>query len=381
MSSTETTTLTSTEPGLKVEALKGSPLGARVTLPEGVSDPSKLSDSDFKKLFNALHEHLVLVIPDQANLDPKSQHELTMRFDPTCQGAYGHAKEFRHDKSVLRRDGVSVPDVPQVQILGQGHVDEHCGLKDFNLRHPIHDGFHKEVLTDEQKKSGETRFYRWHIDAALYALSPPVCTTLLGINVPKVDKRMKIKYEDSGEELDLAQAATSFVSGANAFDILSDEDKKMVLGTKVVYPPHPFIWINDARATSDGLTMVSEGKEIPMSELPEWEESKLKVFPLVWTNPVTGKNHMQVAGCAVRQLILPDGTVLDTAEARKEIHRLMRPAISPKHVYAHDWNEGDLVLFFNRGVWHSVTGQFEEGESRLMHQCNVSSGIDPVCKA
>lgn len=40
--------------------------------------------------------------------------------DPTCDGAYGHSKEFRHDKSVLRRDGVSVPSQPQVQVLGQG---------------------------------------------------------------------------------------------------------------------------------------------------------------------------------------------------------------------------------------------------------------------
>lgn len=42
------------------------------------------------------------------------------------------------------------------------------------------------------------------------------------------------------------------------------------------------------------------------------------------------------------------------------------------------------MLFFNRGVWHSVTGEFKglgsDGmdERRLMHQCNIASGLDPV---
>lgn len=32
-----------------------------------------------------------------------------------------------------------------------------------------------------------SRFYRWHIDAALYDLSPPKVTTLYALGVPKGD--------------------------------------------------------------------------------------------------------------------------------------------------------------------------------------------------
>lgn len=89
---------------------------------------------------------------------------------------------------------------------------------------------------------------------------------------------MKIKYEDTGDEIEIAQAGTAFMSTVNAFENLSEEDKQMVLGTTVEYAPHPYIFISPARATSDGLTMVSEGKETPFESLPEWEESKVKSF-------------------------------------------------------------------------------------------------------
>lgn len=36
-----------------------------------------------------------------------------------------------------------------------------------------------------------------------------------------------------------------------------------------------------ARALSTGLGIESEGLELPLNELPEWENSKVKVFPMV----------------------------------------------------------------------------------------------------
>lgn len=378
MSVTATETITIEAPTITAKRLESAPFGAVITLPEGVTDPSKLSDTDFAELKKMLLENLVIVIPGQENLPASSQYELTKRFDPTCEGSYGHSKEFRHEKSVLRRDGKSVPSQPQVQILGQGTFENHCGLDSVSLRHPTHDDFHKDILTQEQQDEGYTRFYRWHIDSALYGLSPPFCTTLLGIHVPPSTKTQKIRYEDTGEEIEIAQAGTGFMSGATAFNLLSEEDKEIALGTTVEYAPHPYIYISPARATSDGLTMVSEGKETPLENLPEWEESKIKKLPLVWTNPQTGRHHIQIHGCCVRRLHRADGTILELDQARKEAHRLLRPAIAPEHIYVHSWKKGDLAIFYNRGVLHSVTGQFAPGERRLMHQCNIASGIDPV---
>lgn len=367
---------------ITVTPLEGQPLGAKITLPEGCTDPSELIDEDFQQLYEALLTYLVIVIPGMENLAPKSQWKLTARFDPTCDQtgkSYGHGKEFRHKDSVLKLDGMTIPDQPQVQVLGQGHWPAgHYGMGELELRHPVHFTFHQSPLSDDEAYGEDkTRFYRWHIDSALYGLSPPVCTTLLGISVPPQSKKQTIEYEDDGDKLEVTQGATAFVSGANAFEMLSPEDKELVLNSKVIYAPHPYIFISPAKATSDGLTMVSEGKEKDLNDLPPWEESKIKKLPMVWTNPVTKKHHLQVHGCCVHKIELADGSILELEEARKLVYRLMRPAISSPNVYAHGWEKGDLAIFFNRGVWHSVTGQFKDGERRLMHQCNIASGADP----
>ncbi|EEQ39142.1 Taurine catabolism dioxygenase TauD, TfdA family protein [Clavispora lusitaniae] len=374
--------------------------GCTITLPSyAKNDPANLNESDFKKLYEATLTHLVTIIPGQEELAPKSQYLLTKRFDPTIPepkeeglGGYGHGKEFRHTQSVLRKDGTSVKSQPQVQILGQGtFAADEPGNENgeaISLTHPSHTTFHKEPLTEDQiKKEHRTRFYRWHIDSALYDLSPPMVTTLLGIKVPPATQTQLIDYDDgTGDKLELTQGATCFVSGAAAFDRLSDEEKEFALNTIVEYAPHPYIFISPAKATKDGLTMVSEGKEMDLKDLPEWEESKIKRLPMVWTNPVTKKHHLQVHGCCIHKLHTKTGSetkTLGLEEARKKVHSMMRPAIAPQNVLAHSWKQGDLVIFFNRGVWHSVTGEFKgmhggADEKRLMHQCNIASGADPV---
>lgn len=99
---------------------------------------------------------------------------------------------------------------------------------------------------------------------------------------------------------------------------------------------------------------------------------------MVWTNPETGNHHLQVHGCCVYRLLDSKGNVVaELEDARKICQRLMRPAIGPSNVYCHDWKEGDLCIFHNRGVIHSVTGELDPNEKRLMHQCNIASGSDP----
>lgn len=369
---------------LKAHPLQNTPLGATIELPPLVTDPSLLNNDDFKLLEEALHKYKVIVIPNQAQLAPHSQYVLTTRFDDTCDtrgNNYGHGKTFRHKDSVLKKDGHSVPSQPQVQIIGNGYWDEDNGLKDFTLTQPSQRTFHKDTLSDEEIANGQTRFYRWHIDSALYDLAPPKATTLLGIHVPGENEKQRVVYEDTKEELPLTKGATAFISGANAFNLLSKQDRELALNTTVVYAPHPYIYIGSSKATSDGLTMVSEGKEPPFSELPEWEEAKVKKLPLVWTDPITGEHSLQVHGCCLYKLVRNQtGEQLSLAESRQEVYRLMRPAIGPQHVYAHSWKAGDLVIFSNRQVWHSVTGEFSKEEKRLMHQCNIASGEDPVCE-
>lgn len=257
-------------------------------------------------------------------------------------------------------------------------MDEYEGLKNFQLRHPHHRTFHATTIPEEDDLIA-TRFYRWHIDAALYGLAPPVVTTLLAVRVPG-GRSQVVRYDDgTGDELTVPLGTTAFVSGYSMYDKLSPEDQEFVRTTKVEYAPHPYIWMSAAKSRSDGLGLHSHGKELPVSELPPIEEDKIQILPMCWTNPVSGRLALQVHPSAVRKLHLKDGTIVeDLEQVRALVHRLQRPGIAPAMVYPHDWEEGDFVLFHNRGVIHSVVGAFAEDEVRLFRQCNIAASHLPV---
>ena len=60
------------------------------------------------------------------------------------------------------------------------------------------------------------------------------------------------------------------------------------------------------------------------------------------------------------------------------MYEIMRVGIAPKLVYAHDWSAGDLVIFNNRGVWHSVVGTLKASDKRVFHQCNLAGSEGPL---
>ncbi|THV55982.1 hypothetical protein BGAL_0001g00440 [Botrytis galanthina] len=335
-------------------------------------DLEHLSEEDFKTIRNALYNYHVVVLKNQAGLSPKAQYDLTRRFDPTAE-TYGHGKTLDAKRSVLHPDLKTIPHQTQVQVIGNGFYEEYEGLKNITLKHPHHKVFHKTAVPEEDDLAF-TRFYRWHIDAALYALNPPKVTSLMAVKVP-AGRRQTLRYDDgTGEEMDVPLGTTAFVSGQNMYDLLSEEDKEFVRGAKVEYAPHPYIWMSPARSRSTGLGMVSDGKELPLSELPPVDEKDIKILPMCWKNPVTGNLALQIHPSAIKAIHLPNGEVMtDLKEVRDLVYRLQRPAISPKFVYPHDWVEGDLVLFNNQGVLHSVVGAFSPEEKRLFRQCNMAS--------
>lgn len=69
---------------------------------------------------------------------------------------------------------------------------------------------------------------------------------------------------------------------------------------------------------------------------------------------------LQVHGQAAWKLYLkdsPDGEekiVEDLDEVRAFMDRIMRPAIRPENIYAHHHDEQDVILWYNRALWHCV---------------------------
>ncbi|KAK1224432.1 hypothetical protein PQX77_012654 [Marasmius sp. AFHP31] len=356
-------------------------------------NPGELSPELFQEIREALYKHDALLFRD-VTLTPEQQYALTKAFDPQSE-SYGHGnnKTGNTKKSILHPDLKTIPRVPQVQLIGNGTVYNHEGLAEAMLKHPSHTTFHKSRVSDEDEAKGITRFYRWHIDAALYDLSPPKVTTLYGLKVPQGPEQI-VRYDDgTGDELPVPLGTTAFVSGRTMFDILPPELKSLAVRTKVKYAPHPYVWMAPARALSTGLGIESDGLELPLNELPEWEESKLKILPVLWKNPVTGNLHFQVHPCGASELLVdplpagskkegalyPDGVHLkDLKEVRDLLYQMQRPAIAPKLIYPHDWRENDLVLFHNRGVLHTVVGAFKPDQVRAFHQCNLAASDDPV---
>ena len=119
-------------------------------------------------------------------------------------------------------------------------------------------------------------------------------------------------------------------------------------------PPTSFpdlSWMSSAAALPTGLGLVSEGREVPLSDLPPWTEDKVKTSPALWKNPVTGGLHLQIHPSAVHSLhieALPEGVerkegqlwpeggkVEELTEVRKTVYGLQRGGIRPELVYPH----------------------------------------------
>jgi xanthine dioxygenase len=363
---------------LKFDPLESSSPEVDFGVEVSPGDVAALSDAQFEQLERAVYTHQVVVVRDQGKLSPKAQFELTRRFDPRAE-SYGHGN--RKDlmaKSVLTRDLVSIPEVPQVKLLGNGRVHDHEGIPEVDLLHPSHHGFHRDELSAEDEANDITRFYRWHIDAALYAYHPPKVTTLLALKVPENRNQTVVYGDGSGDTLQVSLGTTAFISGVTAFERLTPEWRAFALAAKACYAPHPYIWMKNARSLSNGVGLVSDNRELGRGELPEIDERSLMTLPLVWTNPVTGKRALMLHAYCIENLIVDGRTVGDLSEVRRLLYDLMRPAIAPARVYAHPWRPGDLVIFNNRGVWHTVVGSLRPTDARVYHQCNLASSEPPL---
>ncbi|KAH7915748.1 Clavaminate synthase-like protein [Hygrophoropsis aurantiaca] len=351
-------------------------------------DPGNLNAEQFAALENALYHYGILLFRN-INLTPEQQYNLVKAFDPKTE-SYGHGNKrtVETDKKSPFYGMQTIPSVPQVQLIGHGIVRDHEGITEAKLQHPSHKSFHRFPLSDDEERAGFARFYHWHFDAAMYDLKPPKVTALYSVNVPQ-GPRQTVRYDDgTGDLLSVSLGATAFTWGKTMFDILPNELKSVAVRGRVRYPPHPFRWMNPAHAMSTGVMMETEGLEVPLNELPPWEEHKIQTLPMLWKNEVTGYLHLQINGTAASEVFVdplpedaervgalyPEGAHLtDLKEVRDLLNTLLRPGIAPSLIYPHDWRDNDLVVFHNRGVFHSVVGAFAEDQVRVFHQSNLAS--------
>lgn len=156
------------------------------------------------------------------------------------------------------------------------------------------------------------------------------------------------------------------------------------------------------------------GRETPLDKLSDWTWDEVAEYPvsshppkstspsfslhttnlsspqqMVWLNPGTNNRpHLQVHGCCVYKLTTKDPktgkvTINEDVQSVRDICYAMQSKIyAAENIYAHRWQEGDLVIFHNKGVMHSITGQLgqrlgEEKAQRLLWQCTMGSTERP----
>ncbi|KAK7527132.1 alpha-ketoglutarate dependent xanthine dioxygenase [Phyllosticta citriasiana] len=295
------------------ELCKSSQIRAEVVLPSAMRYLSleNLTEQEKATLRDGLYQHGVLVIRNQNGIHP----------------------------GVMPN-----PRATQIGIISKGRFKNVEGSLNLDLKHVP---------------------YRWHMDMLLNGNLPGYVTTIHCVQAPDLPDQ-KIKFPD--QDMPIPAAATAFLSGARAFELLTPEEKEFTLNTTILYAPQAYEWMRECKATEDGMTIAKVGKERPLKELHD----NLS-YPMVWENHGNGKPHLQILGCCNTDLY----------SVRKTCHRLLSHIYAPKNIYAHRWADGDFIIFHNCGCLHSITGTLmgptngDDKERRLLWQCNMMSGTPP----
>ncbi|KAJ7694312.1 hypothetical protein B0H14DRAFT_2206085, partial [Mycena olivaceomarginata] len=217
---------------------------------------------------------------------------------------------------------------------------------------------HTTSVSPEDMAARATRFYHWHIDATLYELPPPRVMTLYALRVPRGLPQV-CRYDNGmGDALSVPLGTTAFVAGRTMGVLLPLELKSVAVRARVMYAPHPYVWMGPAHTKSTRLGLECEGLEL--GALPPWEEAQRKTLPVVRNTPslpprltpritlthmaVTGELAFQVHPCGAAELLidsLPEGAVREAAlypdgahltdlkEVRDLLYTMQRPAIVP----------------------------------------------------
>jgi alpha-ketoglutarate-dependent taurine dioxygenase len=256
-------------------------------------------------------------------------------------------------------------------------------LKDTTVRKEVAHAWHHEQLSDAKFASGHTRFQRWHIDAPLYVRDPAWFTTLRCFRRP-TEPQVTIQWDDgSGQTMTSEPGLTAFLSNVQAYELMTDEEKKIADHSWVEYAPHPYQWMGDCKSKSTGLGLVSEGKEKSLADLSPYDEKDIKKYPMVWVNPVTGERAFMVHGICVRRMFLRSNVddepkvVDNVVEIRAWLANIQERVLKPEYILSPKVTEGDIIMWANYQMFHTAV-DYPGDAVRTMHQANIGASLGPV---
>lgn len=242
-------------------------------------------------------------------------HLLCVRGDPLPAAAFARfAKHFGEPQFQLLRDKRS-GDVPEVSVFDTTYQSPEDKPEDFS----------------------KVRLSGWHTDDS-YFETPSKITLLQSIEIPT-----------SGGQ-------TRFCNTRRAYDELSDESKAEIDGLKAVHS------YDTMRAPARALERTEEEK----AETPD------VVHPLVRTHEDTGQKAIYFNSNRTDHVV-----GMDRAASDNLLDRLHAHMTQPRYRYDHNWAVGDILIWDNRSVIHSVNVDYPVGQTR-QHQRILLKGPRPV---
>jgi alpha-ketoglutarate-dependent sulfate ester dioxygenase len=191
------------------------------------------------------------------------------------------------------------------------------GAIDFGEGHHPVAGIYRVTLDATKNSNAEYLHgtFDWHIDG---------CTPLHG-ECPQMATVLSAKaVAESGGE-------TEFASTYAGYDDLSDEERDLVGGLRVVHTLE--------------ASQRRRNAEPSDQQLAGWRTRPASEHPLVWTHQ-SGRKSL-VLGASADHVV-----DMDLEEGRALLDALLARATRPERTYQHRWTVGDTVIWDNRGVLH-----------------------------
>jgi taurine dioxygenase len=208
-----------------------------------------------------------------------------------------------------------IPDCPEVVVLSNEQVD----------------GKHIGVVA-----AGDF----WHSDLSP-SKTPGLATILYGRTLPS----------QGGD--------TEFADMFTAYDTLSHRMKARIANLRGVH------CINKLRNHRVEVTRPGGAAYYKtQSSIPD------ECHPIVRTHPVSGRKGLYISPRFTISIVN-----MDDAEAQPLLDELFAHQIKPAHVYLHNWQVDDLVMWDNRSVNHRACGGYEMVDIRRIHRTSTLGDV------
>ena len=198
------------------------------------------------------------------------------------------------------------------------------------------------VSNQEKTDAGNPKLLgkAWHTDHS-FQPEPPKATLLYGVKLPK----------RGGD--------TWFANMKLAYDTLPNKLKDRINGLEAI---HAY------RESREVMSKNERNAEI----LTDAEERKLNtVHPVIRTHDISGSKSIYLNPLRIKRFI-----GMSSDESSKLLERLILHSTKDNLVYAHRWQQGDVIIWDNRQAMHRVEHNYDLSEERLMHRI-ILKGIKP----